>query len=146
MKDEIFKFLKERNPKLCMMASSSPDGKPECAVMGYALLDNLSLILCTDNTSRKWKNLLSNPHVALVFGWSFEELNVQYEGTAELIESGEEFDKAKETYFAVHPEALEFKDLPETVYLKITPVWIRLSDYSVTPPRIEEFNLSLNIE
>lgn len=146
MKDEIITFLKEKSPKLCVMASSSSDGKPECAVMGYAVLDDLTLVLCTDKTSRKWNNLKANPRVACIFGWSFEELNVQYEGTTELIESGEMFDKAKETYFEVHPEALEFKELPETVYLKISPLWLRLSDYSVAPPRIEEFNLPHNIK
>lgn len=106
--------------------------------MGYAIKDDGSLILSTDKSSQKWKNLHTNSRVALVVGWSFEELNIQYEGTAQLIESGEPFHQAEKIYFTDHPEAQEFKGLPETVFIKITPTWIRLSDYSVTPPRIEE--------
>lgn len=141
MKDKILKFLKQKNPKLCVMTTCTSDGKPECAVMGFAVLDDLSLVLSTDKTSRKWKNLQDNPRVALVFGWSFEELNIQYEGTAERLESGETFHQAEEIYFSAHPEAVEFKGIPETVFIKITPLWLRLSDYSVTPPRIKEISL-----
>lgn len=138
IQSEVLQFLKKKIPKLCVLTTCSADGKPECAVMGYAVRDDLSLILSTDKTSRKWNNLHDNPRVALVFGWSFKELNIQYEGTAQLVESGEPFHQAEKIYFAAHPEAQEFKGLPETVFIKITPTWIRLSDYSVAPPRIQE--------
>lgn len=138
LKQEIYDFLSRRKIKLCALATVTESGKPHAAIMGYAVLPDLTIILSTDNTSRKWKNLKLTNHVALVFGWGFDELNVQFEGTAQLLEKGIEFEKAKKIYSSEHPEAAEFKDLPITVYLKIIPTWLRLSNYLVTPPRITE--------
>lgn len=42
------------------------------------------------------------------------------------------------SYFMVHPEVEEFKDLPETVFIRVAPKWIRVSDYSCSLLRIEE--------
>ena len=138
MKEEVFKFLSSKTPKLCVLATASNEAKPQCAVMGYTLTPNLEVILSTDSTSRKQNNLQQNHVVALTFGWSFEEFNIQYEGVAQLVKSGDEYKKCEETYFTSHPESEEFKGIPETVFIKVKPTWIRLSDYSTTPPRIEE--------
>lgn len=138
METEVLNFLTNRPEKLCVLATVNEKGEPECAVMGYAVLPDLSLVLSTDKTSRKWLNLRQNPFVALTFGWSFSELNIQYEGEAVLVGEGEEYKKCEEIYFSVHPEALEFKGQAETVFLKIKPTWTRLSDYRQTPARIEE--------
>ena len=83
--------------------------------MGYAVLNDLTLILSTDKSSRKVKYLKENPKVALNFGLTFEELNIQYEGIAKLVEQGEEFKKCEDIYFSSHPESLEFKGVPETI-------------------------------
>ncbi|OGV91531.1 hypothetical protein A3A66_00135 [Microgenomates group bacterium RIFCSPLOWO2_01_FULL_46_13] len=136
--EEVFNFLKNQDPKLCVIATSSKTGKPECAVMGYAVMDGLTVILSTDKTSRKWQNLKENPLVALTFGWSFEELNIQYEGRVELAETGKALKECERVYFRSHPEAVEFKGLPETVFIKVIPQWLRLSDYTVDPARFEE--------
>ncbi len=141
MQQEIPEFLKNKDPKLCVIATASKSGKPECAVMGYTVLDDLTIILSTDNASRKWQNLQENPQVALTFGWSFEELNVQYDAVAKLITEGNALQECEAAYFANHPEAAEFKGLPETAYIKVIPYWLRLSDYTVEPPRIEEVKL-----
>lgn len=142
MKDEILDFLKNRESKLCVLATSSSNAKPECAVMGYAVLDDLSLVLSTDKGSRKKINLLENNRVSLVFGWGFDELNVQYEGIAELAEDGGENKKCEEIYFASHPESLEFKGTPETIFIKVKPTWLRLSDYTTDHLRIEETKIN----
>src|SRR3989339_1527207 len=137
MSQDFLDFLKKREPKLCVLATSSLDNQPASAVMGYAVLDDLTVICSTDKSSRKWSNLMQNPKVALVFGWGFDELNIQYHGMATLVESGDEFKKCEETYFNFHPESLEFKGIPETGYIKIKPIWTRMSDYSSDPPLIQ---------
>ena len=53
MKEEVFKFLSSKTPKLCVLATASNEAKPQCAVMGYTLTPNLEVILSTDSTSRK---------------------------------------------------------------------------------------------
>ena len=141
MIQKIQDFLKNRDPQLCVLATSSLTGIPQCAVMGYAVTDDLNLILSTDKTSRKVVNIKTNPQVALVFGWLFTELNVQIQGEARLIESGQELKTCEEIYFASHPESVEFKGLPETIFIKIKPLWLRLSDYSVDPPWIQEMSI-----
>lgn len=138
LKSRIIDFLTDRNPKLCAFSSASISGKPECAVMGYAVRSDLSLVLSTDKNSRKVINIKENSQVALSFGWTFEELNVQYEGIATGIANGPEMLACEKIYFASHPESMEFKGAPETVYISITPSWLRLSDYTTTPPSIEE--------
>jgi general stress protein 26 len=138
LKEEVLYFLRKTDPKLCVMATVGP-GKPQCAVMGYAVLSDLFLVLSTDNFSRKWKNLQKNKNVAINFGWSFSTLNVQYEGIATLVDKkSKDFKRCEEIYMASHPESLEYKDLPSMVYLEISPTWFRLSDYLVDPPRIVE--------
>lgn len=136
--DKISKFLRRKDLKLCVIATSTKDGKSECAVMGYSILNDLTVVLCTDKTSRKWKNLKENPKLSLTFGWSFDTPNIQYDGICELVENGAELETCEKTYFLSHPEAEEFKDLPETVYIKATPKWVRLTDYSTNPERFEE--------
>ena len=138
MRDKILKFLQAREPKLCVLATAALSGRPEAAVMGYAVLPDLTVILSTDRNSRKVVNLRANPQVALVFGWAFDELNVQREGQAEVVDGGEERKKCEEIYFASHPESAEFRGLSETIYIRVKPSWYRLSDYTVEPPVIKE--------
>lgn len=138
LRKRVLNFLQSKEPKLCVLATTSTKGEPECAVMGYAVLDDLSIVLCTDKSSRKVTNLRKNPKVALTFGWTFEELNIQYEGLAQLAEVGERLKTCEEIYFNAHPESIEFKGIPETIYIKVKPTWYRLSDYNIDPPLIEE--------
>ena len=140
MEKEILEYLKSKTPKFCVMSTISRDNKPECAVMGYSIFDDLTLLLSTHNTSRKWINLKNNPNVAIAIGWSFTEMFVQSEGVVELIFEDGEYTKCEEFHFSQNPEAKKFKS-PETVYIKVKPKWIRLSDYTKLPPRIEEKNI-----
>src|SRR5438128_1008621 len=80
---EVFIFLRDLNPKICSLATVSAEGFPHCAVMGYAVLPDLRIILNTHTYTRKWRNLTSNPIAALTFGWSMSGLYVQYEGQSE---------------------------------------------------------------
>ena len=138
MEEKILAFLKNRTPKLCTMATISLDSKPQNAVVGYAVKDDLKILINTNFHTRKWTNLKSTPSVALVFGWAFDELNVQYEGTAELLDSTHPDLQIEENYFfSQNEEARKFKS-PETRIIRISPIWIRLMDPTVYPPKIEE--------
>jgi general stress protein 26 len=101
-------------------------------VLVYTILDDFSVLVSTHKTSRKWINLQSNSHVALIFGGSFSGLNIQYEGTAELIES-------EEMYFTAHPETKMYKS-EDTAFIKITPTWLRINDYTKHPPEVTELS------
>ncbi len=128
------------NDQMHMIVSTvGENNKPEAALVGFGLADDLSLIFGTYTTTRKFKNLESNPAVAIVFG-NNEKITVQYEGIAAALE-GEELAKYKVPYFKKIPSSKKYETNPDQVYLKVTPSWIRYTNYNKDP--IEVFEISL---
>ena len=50
----------------------------------------------------------------------------------------EEIDEYKKLYYAKNPTAKKYESYPNQVYLKITPSWIRYTDYNKNPNDIFE--------
>lgn len=100
-----------------VISTSGPDGQPEAAVVEFGETDDLELIFDTFTTSRKYKNLKTNPKVACVIGWD-DDITVQYEGVAEEVRGD---------------EAKRWDKEEEITYFKITPTWIRYSDLTKHP-------------
>ena len=119
-----------------VISTSSKEGKPEAALVGFAAADDLSLIFGTYTTTRKYKNLQNNPTVAVVFG-NKEGTTIQYEGTISIL-AGEELRKYKEIYFKKTPSSKKYEGHKDQVYLKIQPSWIRYTDYNKEPEEIFE--------
>jgi hypothetical protein len=65
---------------------------------------------------------------------------VQYEGTADW-PSGPDLDTCKRIYFEAWPDGPERESWPDIAYIRIRPRWVRYSDFSETPARIEELTL-----
>ncbi len=128
-------FILKLNPKLCVLSTVGPKKMPQSAMMAYAVADGLTVILATHMDSRKWKNIRKNPSVALVFGSDFTGYNLQYEGEAKLVLEDAETEKL---FYSANPFLVKFKDLPGNAFIKITPRWVRLSDFSVSPPKLSE--------
>lgn len=137
MEEKVLEFLKKQNPKLCVLSTASKDGKPESAVMGYAVKDNLTIILSTHKESRKWHNLKENQKVSLVTGWNFEIPNIQYDGIATLIEEGPKYPETEQFFFTQNLHAARFKS-PDTIFIEVKPMWIRCTELSQTPHHVEE--------
>ena len=138
---DIFAFLKDKEEKLGVLATADKDGTPECAVVGYAAKDDGTIILNTNKNTRKVKNIKENNKVAVVIGWSFHDKNVQYEGTAEIIDRDHpEFTACEEFFFTTNPSAVKFKS-PDTIHIRITPTFVKMLDLTVTPPQNAEFFL-----
>jgi len=123
----------DRHP-LAVLASASGAGSPQAALMGIAVAVDLSLVFDTVTTTRKYANLKSNPRVALVIGCE-DEVTLQYEGEAEEL-AGEALAAGKAIYFARWPDGRERESWPDITYFRVTPRWIRHSDFSRPPPRI----------
>jgi hypothetical protein len=64
--------------------------------------------------------------------------SIQYEGTL-MAPTGDELARIKALYFAAAPTAREREFRTDVAWLLARPKWIRYSDYSCLPPRIEEF-------
>lgn len=131
---EVYEFMTEES--LGVLATASEDGRPEAALMGFAVTPDLEIIFDTVRSSRKYPNLKRNPRVAWVIGCA-TEITVQYEGMAEELE-GEELAKYKITYFAKFPDGPARENWPGITYFVVRPKWVRYCDYDPTKRRIEE--------
>jgi general stress protein 26 len=136
--DEVYQFM--RSERLGVLATVSEEGRPEAALMGYAVTPQLEIIFDTVKTSRKYPNLKKNPQVAWVIGCA-TEVTLQYEGVAEELE-GEELAKFKKTYFASFPEGPARESWPGITYFVVRPKWVRYCDYDPVKRRIEEMKFN----
>jgi len=124
--------------ELAVLATASPSGSPEAALMGIAAGADLALIFDTLTTTRKYARLKANPRVALVIGLE-SETTLQLEGEAEEL-AGEALAEAKEIYFRKWPDGRAREAWPNITYFKVRPRWFRHSDFSQPPPRIVELD------
>jgi general stress protein 26 len=132
--EEVFEFM--NNGRLAVLSTVDEQGRPEAALMGYAVTPGLEIIFDTIKTSRKYLNLKKNPRVAWVIGCT-SEVTVQYEGIAHELE-GPELAKYKKTYFAAFPDGPARESWPGITYFVVRPKWVRYCDYHPETRRIEE--------
>lgn len=134
-RDDVLRFL--RPHRLGVVATMSPDGEPQSAVVGIAVTEELEIVFDTLSTTRKCRNLRRHPTISVVVGWD-EEITVQYEGVADE-PSGAELERLKKSYFAVYPDGIDRQRWDGITYFRIRPTWIRYSDFN-PEGRIAEFS------
>lgn len=134
-KKELLTFL--QNHHLGVLATVTPEGDPESAVVGIAVTDRLELIFDTLDKTRKCKNLRRHPKIAFVIGWD-EEITVQLEGVADEPKSAE-LKELQNTYFKAFPDGPQRLSWPGITYFRVKPQWIRYSDFN-EPQKFVEFN------
>ncbi len=124
-KQDILSYLKRH--MLTVISTCGEDHQPESALIGFGQTDGLELIIGTNTKTRKYKNIIQNPHVSLVIGWDSDNTSVQYEGIAKQLD-----DVQGDMYIAAYhkkvPTAARFRHEPGQVYFLITPTWIRYVD------------------
>ncbi len=129
-----------RRYRVAVQASVSADGAAQAAVVGIAVTDRFEIVFDTLSSSRKAQNLRRNPKIALVIGGAGEgeERTVQYEGLADE-PSGDELERLKQAYYHVYPDGPSRLSWPGLIYVRVRPTWIRVSDFSSSPPLILEY-------
>jgi hypothetical protein len=134
----LLDFLRQH--RVAVEASVSLGGGAQAAVVGVAFTDRFEVVFDTLASSRKAQNLRQNPKLALVIGGLLagDERTVQYEGVADE-PSGSDLERLKQTYYAVYPDGPSRLLWPGLIYVRVRPMWIRYSDYSLDPPQIVEF-------
>jgi pyridoxine/pyridoxamine 5'-phosphate oxidase len=132
----VLDYIKQQD--LIVIATVSPIGLPQDAVVGFGITDNFEIIFRTFNTSRKYQNIKKNPNVALVIGWVNAQ-TVQMEGEA-LELTKEEAQNYKPILFAKNPHAKLSENDPRESYFKVTPKWIRFTDLKFNPWKTIEIN------
>ena len=134
-KDLVRQFIDSQ--QLAVVSSiSSVDGKPQSALVGIAIAPNFEIVFDTVRSSRKYRNLIENPAVSFVIGCA-GAVTVQYEGEAREL-SGSDLVALQPVYFAKWPDGPERLQWPGITYIAVKAHWIRYSDFSATPPVIEE--------
>ena len=132
--DELLAFVRRRG--LAVLASCHPSGGPEAALVGVAATDQGEIVLDTLRQSRKYRNLLANPAVALVVGLD-DEVTVQLEGIADT-PTGEVLRRCKDAYFEQFPDGRARAEDSNVAHVRVRITWLRYSDFRPAPARIEE--------
>lgn len=120
-----------------VISTTTPEGNPESALIGYGQTDDLEIIFGTDRRARKYKNIINNRNVSVVIGGWSDYITVQYEGEAEELVAPE-VDIYKKMYHEKVPSAEKYANNPTQAYFKILPKWIRYSDFSEDKEQIFE--------
>lgn len=138
-KTKILNFLKQNN--VMVLSTITPNNKPQSALVAFAETENLELIFGTFSTTRKYANLKQNPHISIVIGLD-ETTNttLQYEGIATEASSKTATQAWQAIQLQKNPASKKYADHKDQRYFKITPKWIRYSNFSKDPEEIVEIN------
>jgi hypothetical protein len=132
-RSELIAWL--RTQPFAVVSTTHGDGRAQAAVVGVAVTDALELVFDTLTTSRKYENLRRDGRCAVV-AWRDAE-TIQLEGIADE-PVGDERTRLVAHYLAAFPDGRARAELPTIAYFRIRPSWMRWSDFSTEPPRIEE--------
>jgi general stress protein 26 len=137
-RQELLAFLQTQS--LAVQTSVSPSGAPQAAVVGIAVSDAFEVFFDTLDTTRKVRNLRSNPKIAFVIGGlgAGDERTVQYEGVADEPRD-RELERLQRLYFRQFPDGPARQTWPGLIYVRARATWIRYSDFNRDPPLIAEF-------
>jgi general stress protein 26 len=142
MEQQLLHEIANVQLKICALATASTTGVPQVAYMAYAVLDTGHLLLNTDVHSRKVKNINQNAHVALTIGWDTTKRNYQVQGDASIIIEEDVAHKAYlDIFYKQNPHLQAFRNIPNHIFIRILPMWIRVNDFMVHPIMKREFQL-----
>ena len=122
-----------RGHKLAVVATIGPDGGPRAALVGVGVTDDLEVIFDAVSTNRKHANLLADRRAAVTFSGPGEK-TLQLEGVATAVSTTDTADaRLREAYYRAWPDGPARLAWPGLVYWRITPRWLRYSDYDRGP-------------
>ncbi len=138
-KTVILTFM-QNNPMAVISTSDAKTGHPESALIAFAETENLEIIFETFDVARKYENLRAHPNVAFVIGWDLGvHCTLQCEGEAhEVLEENEREACVRLMLAKDTPCTKKFLRDPHVKFFKVTPRWMRFSDYSKHPTMIIE--------
>ena len=129
-----------RQERYAVQTSVSPSGAPQAALIGIVVSDRFEVFFDTLDTSRKAVNLAHDPRAAFVLGTADadSQRTVQFEGVADR-PTGSDLKRLLRLYFARFPDGPARQDWPGLIYVRVTPTWIRYSNFATQPVQIMEF-------
>jgi len=132
---EMLKRLYSTNT--CIFSTASQKGKPQSALMHFALDGDNNLLFNIFNESRKYTNLIENEQTSVVL---FHDPDyAQLDGTVEEL-STDDANTAKQKFITKYGDSPWYAD-PKMRVFKFTPTWIRVYLDRKVPPTLVEFDL-----
>jgi general stress protein 26 len=124
--------------KLAVVSTIGGDGQPQSAYVGVATTDSFNVVFDTVSTSRKHANLLRDPRIAVTFAAAAAAQTLQYEGVAFPVSTTDPRDAAhREDYYRAWPDGRARLKWPDLAYWRISPRWLRYSDFDRGPLIVE---------
>jgi DNA-binding winged helix-turn-helix (wHTH) protein len=142
-KSDLLPFA--RRHSLAVVATNSPGGVPQSAVVRFFVTGDFELIVTSHREHRKVANLKSNPFCSAVIGWD-ELQTLQIEGRGELLHGA-----ARDCAIAfIAEQSLELHEWRRQIeglqYIRIVPTWMRYSDFRMNPASILTVDLVAETE
>lgn len=125
--------------RIAVLSTISESGKPQSSLIYYVVDEKFPLFIITTKESRKVKNILHNDKVSLVISSEIPPVELQLEGTAEIVSDPMKKEQMSERYLEVsnkNPDTLNWPPvmkLPNTEgfdFIKITIDWFKYSNFS----------------
>jgi nitroimidazol reductase NimA-like FMN-containing flavoprotein (pyridoxamine 5'-phosphate oxidase superfamily) len=108
--------------EVCRLATASRDAEPHVTPVCYIFREG-HFYIATDYDTKKYKNVVENPKVALVVDVYNPNKAVAIEGKVEVLEHGEEFRRIREIFYRKFDWARNDPwDEGESPILKIKPL------------------------
>jgi uncharacterized protein len=136
-KSDLVRFL--RTARHWVVSSIAEDGRPQSAVVGVAVGDELDLVFDSLDSANKVKNVARDGRVSLVM-WA-GAATAQIEGQARCA-TGSDARAMQAVYFATFPDGRERAAWPGIAYVAVRPSWLRISDFAGAEPSIVELDAS----
>lgn len=137
--DDVSEFMNSN--MTCILATVGGSGAPGAARVGFSHDKEFRILIATNESTRKYKNLLANPKVALVVGDS-KDTTLQYEGIAKNI-SMSQLGQRLELHYEKLPGARNYLNKPGQAFFLINPTWLRFTtEYGPNSQIFETENFS----
>ena len=140
MDQKILDFLSKE--KVSALSVCMPDGTCHVAAMHFShISEPFTIYIQTENTSKKMQGLKDGRSAAasIVVGFNEQEMKtLQLDGTIQLVVDQAKLPDIHKIHYAKHPQAEQYKNDPGTVFLALTPIWYRYTDYKTIPPTFIE--------
>jgi pyridoxine/pyridoxamine 5'-phosphate oxidase len=135
-KPDLLRYMQSH--RLAVIGSLGAGGTPQAALVGIATADDFAIVFDTVSTSRKHENLSRDSRASATLCGP-DEQTVQFEGEALPLRIGDARDaRYLDAYYAAWPDGRERAHWPKIAYWRISPRWVRYSDYN-RGPLIAEF-------
>ena len=116
-----------RTKGMAVVATTNAEGCPEAALGGMAATELGELVLDTKRTARKYANLQGVHRVAVVVGWD-EGQTVQVEGVCPPADRGGSRALCQRLSHP-RPGRAARTEAPSRAHIRITPGWVRATDF-----------------